>query len=526
MLAAQAHAQAQAPAAPAAQEPPAAEDERRVDINEYRVRGNTLLPAIEIQRAVYPFEGPGRRISDVDKARAALQKAYEDKGYQAVSVVLPPQSVQGGVVLLQVVEVKVGDVQVTGAKHASAKEILSGLPALTAGQSPNFSDLNRQLVALNTRSADLQVTPQLRPGALPDTLDVELAVDDRAPLHGGVELNNNYSLDTHELRLQAQLSYDNLWRKGHTLSALYNVSPEDPGQVEVYALTYGAPLPGSDVRLSLTALHSNSDVAILGTTGVLGRGDSVTLTAAKPLGGSGGLASSLQFSIAYKDFTDAISVVDPTGASTSTTPITYYPLSLAYNASYRGQVDQFGLSVALNFAFRGLGSDQDEFDNKRYRALGNFIYLRASANWRRDFGDDTFVYAEVEGQVSNQPLISNEQFSGGGAGSVRGYLQSEILGDQGLRFSTELRLRSIVSPDNRWISDLRPVLFADAAHAWLLDPLPEQESEFDLASVGLGLRSTLLQALHFDFDVGQPLLNTTATRRSHPRLQFRAYSNF
>src|ERR1700761_4993222 len=55
--------------------------ERRGDITEYIVDGNTLLAAIEVQRAVYPFEGPQRPVSDTEKARAALEKAYADRGY-------------------------------------------------------------------------------------------------------------------------------------------------------------------------------------------------------------------------------------------------------------------------------------------------------------------------------------------------------------------------------------------------------------------------------------------------------------
>ena len=253
-----------AAAAPAwAQAPAPAADERRVDINEYDVSGNTLLPAIEVQKAVYPFEGPGRTVGDTEKARAALQKVYEAHGYQAVSVVLPPQSVAGGVVRLQVVEATTAKVAVTGAKFASEREVLGALPALKTGQSPDFKALNDQLVALNTRSADLQVTPQLKPGPAADTLDVDLAVEDKRPLHGSVELSNAYSRDTHELRAQASLSYDDLWHMGHSISGMYDVAPQDRADAEVYALTYSAPVPGTDVRLALTGLVSNSNVTTL-----------------------------------------------------------------------------------------------------------------------------------------------------------------------------------------------------------------------------------------------------------------------
>ena len=62
-------------------------------IREYRVRGATRLPKEEIEEAVYPFLGPGRTPGDVEDARAALEKAYKDKGYQTVVVQVPPNPV-------------------------------------------------------------------------------------------------------------------------------------------------------------------------------------------------------------------------------------------------------------------------------------------------------------------------------------------------------------------------------------------------------------------------------------------------
>ena len=76
-------------------------------ILEYRIEGAHQLPRLEIE-AVYPYLGPGRTVQDVEKARAALENAYQIKGYQTVAVQVPPQQVAGGVVVLQVVEGKVG----------------------------------------------------------------------------------------------------------------------------------------------------------------------------------------------------------------------------------------------------------------------------------------------------------------------------------------------------------------------------------------------------------------------------------
>jgi hypothetical protein len=104
-IAANAVEQSQNPQPSQSPEQPKA-DTRQLYIQEYRVQGAHLLTKLEVEEAVYPFLGPERTADDVDQARAALEKAYQAKGYQTVSVQIPPQQVTRGVVILQVIEGK------------------------------------------------------------------------------------------------------------------------------------------------------------------------------------------------------------------------------------------------------------------------------------------------------------------------------------------------------------------------------------------------------------------------------------
>ena len=92
-------------------------------------------------------------------------------------------------------------------------------------------------------NADVKVTPSLSPGTEAGTVDVDLKVEDKLPLHASLEVSNRYSPDTTLLRLNAVVHYDNLWQKDHSLSLQYQVSPEDPNQVEVGAAAYSMPAP-------------------------------------------------------------------------------------------------------------------------------------------------------------------------------------------------------------------------------------------------------------------------------------------
>src|SRR5579862_4950224 len=73
---------------------------RKLDLLEFRVEGNTLLPERDIEATLYEFLGPDRTVEDVDHARAALEELYTKRGYPTVSAVVPPQSGADGIVVL------------------------------------------------------------------------------------------------------------------------------------------------------------------------------------------------------------------------------------------------------------------------------------------------------------------------------------------------------------------------------------------------------------------------------------------
>ncbi|KLU24857.1 membrane protein [Caballeronia mineralivorans PML1(12)] len=489
------------------------------DVNEYIVRGNTTLESLEIEKAVYPFEGPGRSLTDVNAARDALQKAYQDKGYQSVVVELPPQQVKNGVIVLQVVEAKVGRLRVEGAKYYSPQNIRDAVPALAEGGVPDFTVAQQQLTDLN-RSADRQVIPVLKPGTLPQTVDVDLKVDDHNPLHGSLEVNNDNSPSTSSLRTTASLSYSNLWQLGHVLSGTYLLAPQHPNDARVYSFSYLAPLKDSHWSLLATVVHSDSNVASLGGTNVLGKGTTYGLTAIYALPSTETYAQSVSVEIDRKHYDENVSLA----GQTSTAPLTYVPVTFSYNGQLSRQHSQTAFSASLTTGIRGLGSSANEFDNKRFNATPDFIYGKFDVNHTQNFDHDIQANAHVSAQFANSPLVSSEQFAAGGMNSVRGYMQAEDTADSGVIGSLELRSPSIAkylggavgSKVNEW----RFHAFVDAAHLWLLSPLPEQTASFNLLSMGVGTRVQLLKYASADFEAGWPLKAGGTTKQYSPRFDF------
>ncbi len=130
----------------------------RLDIFEYYVAGNSVLEAEVIAQACAPFLGPGRTPEDVDHARAALEAAYRERGFKTVGVSIPQQTVRDGVVHLQVVEARVGHLNVLGSRFHSVEQIRAQVPSLEEGAVPDFNAVEKEVVAINQRP-DRRITP-------------------------------------------------------------------------------------------------------------------------------------------------------------------------------------------------------------------------------------------------------------------------------------------------------------------------------------------------------------------------------
>lgn len=492
----------------------------RFDVWEYRVLGNTSLPAAAVERAVYPHLGADRAIADIQAARESLERAYRDAGYGAVFVDIPEQDVDEGIVRLKVTEGRLEGVRVTGARYYSQRKLLAQLPAARTGEVLHLPSLQQELRELNAQSPDRVATPVLKSGRAPGTVDLELKVDDHLPLHGSVELNDRYTADTTRLRLNAGLSYTNLFQRSHALSLQYQGSPEAPDEVEVFAGTYSLPLGASGGSLVFSGIYSDTDVAAVGTLGVLGRGKIFGARILWPLTVPG-WSQSLSAGIDYKDVAEVIQPLPSDGAEPLPDlvdrPIDYLVASVSHNAFWRGERLGFSSSLGANFGARSGVNRWEEFHLKRYLAPPNFFYLRGTLGAEYALWKGFSVATRFAGQYSPTPLISNEQFSIGGIDSVRGYLEAEQFGDYGFSASLELRSPSLWAAEN---GGLRLLGFTDAGVVRLVEALPGQASHADLSSAGLGLRFEGLGGLWAGLDWAYPLVPSNRTMDGDDRVHF------
>ena len=486
--------------------------------------GAHRLPRVAIEAAVYPFLGPGRTRDDVEQARAALEGAYHDAGYQTVAVRIPTQTGEHGLVHLQVVEIPVGRLRVRGARYSSPEEIKSMAPSLEEGRVINFNEVPKDVVALN-QLPDRQVTPSLRAGAQRDTVDVDLEVKEKLPVHASVELNNRNGPNTEPLRLNASVSANNLGQSGNSAGFSFQDSPQRPSQVRVFSGYYLERFRNLDwLNLMVQGIKQDSNVSTLGDVAVAGRGETVGMQAMFNLPPGKDFTQSATAGIDYKHFDQTLNVGASNGAAASTvvTPITYYPLSANYTANWRGQHSSTEVNAGVTFHLRGMGSSSAQFNENRYDADASFIYFRGSLTHAHDLPAGMQIVGKVQGQIADQPLLTSEQATGGGLGTVRGYLEGEEAGDNALFGSLELRSPPLLGLLGRKKGDWRIYVFTDAGWLTVVDSLPDQKNHFDFASYGIGSRLQLWD--HFDGSVNAsfPQLKEGLTKAHETRISFRA----
>ncbi|MFZ5572209.1 MAG: ShlB/FhaC/HecB family hemolysin secretion/activation protein [Thermodesulfobacteriota bacterium] len=508
--------------------PVMAEEEKVIfAIDGFAVAGNTLLPEAEIAVVLEPLAGPRKSAEDVETARTVLEKFYRDQGYPTVMVNIPEQDVESGTIRLEVVEGRVRNLIITGNRYFTMEKITRDLPSFAPGEIVYLPRARKELARIN-RNPDFKVAPVMSPGKYPGTVDVEMKVKDRLPLHGNLEVNNRATHDTSDLRLNAGLHYDNLWQKEHSISFQYQTSPLEPAEVQALSGSYLLRAPWNDNNmLALFGVWSDSDTAFGDGFEVIGKGFLMGARYVVPLPEADRFSHHVTLGLDYKDFEEKTGLSGAPEDSGDTVPITYMPLSVAYGAQLPDAGGLTKFEAGLNLCFRGAVTDQREFEDKRYKAKGNYLAFRLGMERTQQLFAGLKGWLRMDGQLANQPLVNNEQYIAGGMTSVRGYKESEAVGDDAFHTMLELRgpdLMRLVKGDKRF--KIRPFCFYDYAALRIQDPLPLENQPEALQGAGCGVRGYITNHFAYEVDWALALADTDKVAAGDSRAYFQGKFEF
>lgn len=460
----------------------------RFDIQSYGVDGNSLLKPEQIERIVAPYTGKQRDFGDIQKAVEALEVAYRAAGYSAVTVYLPEQDVERGVVTIRVIEARIRNVEVSGNRYFSADNIRRSIRSLKPGQSPNAVAISEDVSVANENPAK-KSNVTLRSTEKEGEIDARIEVADENPHRIFVTLDNTGNDQTGKYRLGVGFQHANIADRDHALTLQYVTSPEKTERARIYSIGYRAPLYALGDSIDLFAGYSDVDA---GTTAIpagslqfsgKGRVFGGRYNYILPRRGEyehrivGGIDHRAYINTCVLNLANCLGVAD----------ITVRPLSATYSGQQSGAASQLSMFFTLAHNLPG-GSKGSTVDFEATRPLAgaraDYTLTRYGASHFRAYASDWQSRFAFNGQYTQDALIPGEQFGIGGASTVRGFLEREISNDKGYVLNAEIYTPEL-APTLGWeAGNLRALAFVDYGGVRRNNALPGEVTRASISSVG------------------------------------------
>lgn len=457
-------------------------------------------------------------ISVVCDIRDRAATMLRSQGYLA-AVRVPPQTIDDGVVQLDILAARMSRIEVRGDAGANEPLLQRYLSRLDDQPVFNIIDAERYLLlARDIPGMDARLT--LRPGGAPGEVVGEVTVA-RTPVLFDFNVQNFGSRDVGRWGGVARVRLAGLTGMGDLTTASFYSTPDFDEQ-QVVQLAHEFRVGGEGLRLgaSYTYAWTRPDITafpIKSKTQIVSLFASypVTLTQARRLTVGGGLDLIDQdiglggvpinrdrlrvFNLrADASWIDPSSVAGRGGFSPSEPR---WALSTSIEArqgaSFLGASDDCGPGGATCFLPGAVPLTRVEGKPDAFLLRAN-----ALAEWRPH---KLFTLsAAPRAQWSNDPLLAYEEFSGGNFTVGRGFDPGTIIGDSGVGVALEARYGSFV-PANTKAFAVQPFAFFDAAWVWNKDTAFNGLNPQKLYSAGGGVRVAYGDVARLDVTVAAPL---------------------
>jgi len=498
---------------------PSAPQDITFPVSHFTLQGELPIPAAEIQTMLSSLEGKDYGLTGLQEVSQQVEQLIRDAGFAFYRVILPPQTLANGEVFFKVVSFSLGDVEIKGNSFFDNENILSSIPELQIGSSPNTQSLSEQIkVASHHPSKDLTVV--FKQSDTADEIAAKVDVSEHKPYQFSLSANNSGSAATGKARVTAAAQYSNLWNKDHIANVSYTSSPHHASDVKQYGLSYSAPL--YKARGWLTGYYAKSDVNT-GTIGfsnasmdVSGAGEMYGLNYLQFLPKVGSYDHS--FNIAYDNrlfdntliFNDFINNTSQDYAQ----DVRSTPLTLSYKGNIPWESVYIGHHISWSKNLE-IGSLNDDLAYKNSIEADGRLRDGVKSEWDViRYGIFTNVDREgwlyrisLKGQYSNEALISGEQFGLGGAYSIRGYEEREVSTDAGNVLTLEA-----ITPQWKGFKLIGFYDYGKGRKHNFVSTGPESKQEWNLASVGMGLRYQWQTNFQASLDLGHTLKDGPTTR--------------
>lgn len=497
-----------------------ADEGQKALIKEIRVQGATLLTQAEISNITSVYEGEELSLKGMQKIADLITDEYRLKGYATSRAYIPPQTIKEGVLLIKVVEGKLGDLTFEGNRYFKT-DLLRDKVELKPYGYFDYSALQRSLVQINEHP-DRIARAVLVPGREPGTTDVVIKVKDNYPFHAGFEFDNYGSRYVANYRYALTLEHNNLL--GFDDKAYYKVMVSDGYQLQMQQGRYVFPVT-NDLDVGGYFLYSRSD---LGEEFVdLGAGGKASLYgvfATQTLVEENDLDIRLNAGFDYKKIKNELASLQ-----SSRDELRIFKIGMDFDS-----IDRWGrniLSVEMDFGVPEIMGGMKAKDPNASRANAGATFQKGVFHFFRlhPLPWDTALLWKNSAQYTNHNLVASEQFQIGGPTSVRGYPPAEHSGDKGYYTALEWSLpvwgldRGIKVPfrEESLYDALRFVVFYDFGFVNKKHLAAGERENQTLKGWGIGTRLNLGDDLAFRVELGYPTGDTPSdSDHAHTWVEF------
>ncbi len=487
-------------------EAPAPKGTAHVFVKEFKFAGSTIFSEKELQEELHEFINKELSMDEINQAIAKINNKYRILGFIWVSVIIPEQQIKESIISVDIIEGRVGNIVISGANHYSENFIRNHFHPTIKGIL-NYNQLVKSLLVLN-EYLGLHVKSILERGSMPGTADIFLDITDKKPIRAGMSYNNYGTKYVSKRRQGMFFEMGNFVMPGadFSVTGIYG-SPLNSLAYNQYSYTFPINKHNTKVdfkylRSSFQARESYVGFESEGKSQIYSTGLSHPLIRNQNTYSNIGLlfdyADIKNYQIEAKNIDDQLRVLR----------IDY---RLEHADTYKGINS---MDLRLSFGMDDImGASRDD-NTYASRSGGGADYVKANLDIYRvqDLFGDFKLGMRLSAQSSDTTLPIYEQISLGGANSVRGYAESEYLGDSGYITSLELTTplpfllnKKVPFIDKRWKDVVRFACFFDHGGIYLERAGAGEGSTEYIRGAGVGLRITLPDDLSIILDWAWPL---------------------
>jgi len=461
----------------------------------------------------------GLTIGQLQEIANEVTNYYRKAGFILAHAYIPAQTINTGVVIIQVLEGVVGNVTVENNQSYAASVLKRPFDHLIG--KPVYKDEIESGLLRLTDYPGLSVFGVFRPGTTDvGSTNLVLNIQEERVADFSFHLDNYGTEFTGEGRALVNFALNNPSNSGDIVygNVLKTFSPTGGNYG---SLGYERPIINAENKLGFTISRNafdsrfESSLSIDGVTDQAGFYWRQQLTRSRQKNDYSNvkLASKkaeLEFDTIENNREDTLTILSfEYGLDTLDTRYSGINFFMVrYSHGFGDILGAMEATDAPNSSRDGAGAEFDKID---------FRYDRLQTLSPRQS-----LLVTVSGQLSNDLLTSTEQFGFGGPTSVRAYAPTEFLKDKGYFASLEWIIKApgysdVALMDGKTLGDIFQVsMFIDAAGGWLNEPASASQ-EFDNASgIGMGLRLDL-DSFNAHLQIATPLTDKKTTNDRDPQ---------